>query len=174
MEDSSGIRKPPMRSRAVTLPSGSVMIPIPFLEALLPPRPPAASWRRLACRRLRGLGACGRLGLRRFLCLRRRDREDQELAVGRERGTVAARMPQFFAALEIAHDEFTIIALRSDGIREPLAVGRQPGAPNRPPVIERVVCQRPFDRRLRCQRPLNREQYKQGAAQRRTVATEAV
>ncbi len=101
---------------------------------------------------LPGLALLVRLGLR--------DREDDELAVLRERRARAARAPELLAAAEVSRHELAVLALRRQRVGKPPAVARQARALDRSPGVHHVVRNRARGRTRLCrERPLNRERY---------------
>ena len=122
------------------------------------PRPPRPACRRFGRRRFRRRRDSPRLAF--FVRLRLRDREDDELAVGRERGAVPRACLNSWPLRRLLTTSSPSSLCADVGIREPLPVVRQARALDRLPVVHDVVGERAFGAtgRLRRQRPLQREQ----------------
>ena len=89
-------------------------------------------------------GAALLLALPLLVCLRLRDREDDELRVGRDLRVDAARVAILLPGLQIADDQLAVDTLRRRRIREPDAVARQRRALDRLPRVVDVIGQRPL------------------------------
>ena len=87
-------------------------------------------------------GAALLLALPLLVCLRLRDREDDELRVGRNLRVDAARVAILLPGLQIADDQLAVDTLRRRRIREPEAVARQRRALDRLPRVVDVIGQR--------------------------------
>ena len=154
VDDSSGRLTPPTRSTVATWPRGEGHDSRRRPRRRVGAAPPLTALCRLVPRRALAAAAATRQPFLLLFCLRLRDRERHDLAVGRERGVRASRVPQLLTRAEVPDDELAIEPLRGQRVGEPLAVARQRRPLNRPPGIVGVVGERLLagDRALRDER----------------------